>query len=179
MCGRIQAGRQGEVDGLSVSQILGRGIQAEESVRRNQHANSGNGMTCKTTKGYPRVTAGPLRHQYVHRIVAAAIIGRDLKKDEQVDHRDRNRLNFHFSNLIVRGEKDHGWVSAKQAYFMDHIKEVADKKEWDEFMAEEDAKRVKEIAVAKAKGEPWQCEDGKLEDAWDVRHGDAELQPLD
>ncbi len=136
---------------------------------RNQHRNSGSGTTCKTTKGYPRVTAGPLRHQYVHRIVAAAMLGRDLKKDEQVDHRDRNKLNFHYSNLIVRGELDHAWVSAKQAWYMKHIKEPSDKKEWDEFMAEKDAERMEEIAVAKASGAEWVCDDGKLEKDWEGR----------
>lgn len=29
-------------------------------------------ITFKTTKGYPRITAGPLRNQYFHRVIAAA-----------------------------------------------------------------------------------------------------------
>ncbi len=44
------------------------------------------GTTCKTTKRYPRCTAGPLRHKYIHRIVAAALLGRELTKDEEVHH---------------------------------------------------------------------------------------------
>ena len=98
-----------------------------------------NGHTHKTTKRYPRVTAGPLRGQYLHRVVAAAMLGRELKKDEQVDHKDGNRLNFHFSNLRIVGEQDHGWISSKQAWFMKQ-KDGRLKKEWDEFMAERDAR---------------------------------------
>ena len=123
--------------------------------------NAKNGTTVKTTKRYPRVTAGPLRHQYVHRVVAAALIGRDLKKDEEVDHRDRDRLNFHFSNLIVRGSKDHGWVSAKQAWFM-RRKDEREKKEWDAFMEEEHQRFQSQVLAAKSGGEKWLEEDGKI-----------------
>lgn len=92
------------------------------------------GYTNATTKGYPRITAGPLRNEYLHRVIAAAMLGRDLKKDEQVHHRDGNKLNFDFRNLVVMGEADHGWVSAKQAWYMKR-KEEQDKAEWDAYMA--------------------------------------------
>lgn len=90
-----------------------------------------------TKKGYPRITAGPLRGQYLHRVIAAAMLGRELTKDEEVDHKDRNKLNFHFSNLVIRGHSDHGWVSAKQSWFMRH-KDAELRKEWDEFMDQRD-----------------------------------------
>jgi hypothetical protein len=114
----------------------------------------GTGTTCKTTKKYPRVTAGPLRHQYIHRIVAAAMIGRALTKDEEVNHKDRNRLNFWFTNLFILGNEDHGWVSAKQAHFMRH-KDEREKLEWDAFMAEQEAEQNVEIARARNEGVPW------------------------
>lgn len=102
------------------------------------------GTTCKTTKNYPRVTAGPLRYQYIHRIVAAAMLGRDLKKDEEVHHRDGDERNFHFSNLVIRGQKDHGWISAKQAWYMKEqdgkLKEV-----WEKFIKEEDERQHRDI----------------------------------
>lgn len=103
-----------------------------------------NGHTRRKTKKYPRITAGPLRGQYIHRVVAAAMLGRALTKDEQVDHRDGNKLNFWFDNLIIRGEPEHGWVSAKQAWFMKR-KDDELKKEWNEFMAEKDAEQQDEI----------------------------------
>jgi hypothetical protein len=137
-------------------------------MRRNQNENSGSGTTAKTTKGYLRITAGPCRHQYVHRIVAAAMLGRELREDEQVHHGKGGKLDPRHWNLLILGENDHGWISAKQAYFMEHIKEVADKKEWEEFMDEQAALQAKEIAVAKGQGVPWQPKDGSLERAWEA-----------
>jgi hypothetical protein len=58
-------------------------------------------------------------------------------------------------------------VSAKQAYYMQNIKEVADKKEWDEFMDEQAALQAQQIAVAKSLGVPWRAVDGALEQAWE------------
>jgi len=138
-------------------------------VRRNQHANSGNGSTAKTTKGYLRLTAGPCRHQYVHRIVAAAMLGRELKKDEQVHHRG-DKLDPRHTNLFILGERDHTWVTAKQAWYMKHIKEPADKQEWEEFMAARAKEQEREIAVAKLHEVPWQCVDGQMERKWENRN---------
>ena len=121
-------------------------------------------------KGYPRVTAGPLRGQLVHRIVAAAFIGRDLKKDEEVHHRDYNRLNFHWSNLMIMGEKDHGYVSAKQAWYMKE-KDRKEKLAWDAFMSEKAEEFRTEVTQARAEGLPWDPSqiDGNLEAAWEAR----------
>jgi hypothetical protein len=94
------------------------------------HGGSVSGTTHKTTKGYLRITAGPHRHQYLHRLVAAAMLGRKLHKSEQVHHLDNNKQNCWFTNLYVLGEKDHGWVSAKQAWFVANVVAVRDKREW-------------------------------------------------
>jgi hypothetical protein len=118
------------------------------------------------------MSAGPLRYQYIHRIVAAAMIGRALTKDEEVDHRDRNKLNPWFTNLIIRGEKDHGWVSAKQAHFMRH-KDAQEEAEWEAFMARQDQKQAEEIAAARCEGKPWYGEDGRLAKAWEEEHSNA------
>lgn len=127
------------------------------------------GTTCKTTKRYPRVTAGPLRNQYVHRIVAAAMIGRELTRDEEVNHKDQDRRNFWFTNLYVLGQQDHGWVSAKQSHFMRH-RDSAEKIEWDTFMTEQEAQQAVEIARAKNENRPWEGRpDGALRQAWEER----------
>ena len=119
------------------------------------------GITCKTTKRYPRVTAGPLRHKYVHRIVAAALLGRELTKDEEVHHRDNDRRNFNWDNLIVLGEKDHGWVSSKQAWYMREAN-VLEKRQWDEFMEEESKRFQNEVALAKSERRVYNVVDGAV-----------------
>lgn len=139
-------------------------------MKRNQHRNSGAGTTAKTTKGYIRITAGPCRHTYVHRLVAAAKLGRELKKDEQVHHLNSDKLDPRHHNLLIVGEKDHGWVSALQAYFMENIKEIEDRKEWDEFMDEQAALQAKAIATAKGHSVPLQIRDGALQEAWEAEN---------
>lgn len=126
------------------------------------------GTTYKTTKGYPRVTAGPLRHKYVHRIVAAALLGRELERSEEVHHKDGNRKNFNWDNLMVLGSQDHGWVSAKQAWYMREL-DVKLKQEWDEFMSEEEKKFDEQIREAKKEGKPWSVQDGQIEERWENR----------
>lgn len=103
-----------------------------------------NGFTI-TKKGYPRITAGPLRGKYLHRVIAAAMLGRELTKDEEVDHRNRNKLDFGHTNLVIRGHKEHGWVSAKQAWFM-RRKDATLKREWDEFMETRDLEQKIQVS---------------------------------
>lgn len=52
-----------------------------------------------TLQKYLRITAGPQRGKYVHRLIVAARIGRDLHDWEEIDHKDGNTLNDHPSNL--------------------------------------------------------------------------------
>jgi len=124
------------------------------------------GTTCKTTKRYPRVTAGPLRHKYIHRIVAVALLGRELNKDEQVHHRDGDRRNFNWDNLLVLGEKDHGWVSAKQAWYMKEMN-VLEKRQRDEFMEEEAQRFHTNISLAKSEGVPYNVPDGCMRERFE------------
>jgi hypothetical protein len=125
-----------------------------------------NGLTFKTTKKYPRVTAGPLRHKYVHRIVAAALIGRELTKDEEVHHKDGNRLNFNWDNLMVLGSKDHGWVSSKQNWYMKEHDFLL-KQQWDDYMDEEYKRFDADVALAKANGVPYNVEDGQMRERFE------------
>lgn len=120
-----------------------------------------------TEKGYLRFNAGPLRKQYVHRVVAEAFLGRPLTKDEEVHHRDGNRRNPHWQNLIVYGERDHGWVSSKQAWFMRN-REAAEKREWDAFMAEEAAQYQADVKLAKAFEKPHVTQDDVIQDRWNA-----------
>ena len=126
------------------------------------------GTTCKTTKRYPRCTAGPLRHKYIHRIVAAALLGRELTKDEEVHHKDGDRRNFNWDNLLVLGSKDHGWVSSKQNWYMrEH--DFLLKQEWDDYMETEYKRFAADIAVAKTNGVPYSVEDGQMRERFEGR----------
>jgi hypothetical protein len=98
------------------------------------------------------------------------MLGRELKKDEQVHHRNQDKLDPRFVNLFVLGERDHTWVTAKQAWYMKNIKEPADREEWDAFMAARAADQAREIAAAKATGVPWECVDGQVQEKWENRN---------
>jgi hypothetical protein len=50
---------------------------------------------------------------YQHRYVMEQHIGRELKKDEVVHHKDGNRLNNDISNLELMTAKEHGIHHAK------------------------------------------------------------------
>src|SRR5439155_865780 len=118
----------------------------------------------------------PLRHQYLHRIVAAAMVGRALTRDEEVNHKDQDRRNFWFTNLFILGNTDHGWVSSKQAYFMRH-RDAAEKQEWDTFMADQEQQQAIEIARAKNDGVTWPgLPDGALQTAWERRNEETKTQ---
>lgn len=87
-------------------------------------------------QGYPRIGAGPLRGRRLHRIIAAAKIGRPLKPDEDVHHKDGNKLNCSPNNLEVLGHKEHGCVSAKQHWYVKQ-NDIRLKNEFDEYFESE------------------------------------------
>lgn len=87
-------------------------------------------------QGYPRMSAGPLRGIRIHRIIGAAKLGRPLRKDEDVHHKDRDRLNFSPENIEVMGHREHGCVSAKQHHVLKELN-ISLKSEWDAFFEAE------------------------------------------
>ena len=61
-----------------------------------------NGGTVVNDSGYLRISAGPLRDVYVHKLVMEAKLGRPIDpKVEEVHHKDGDRLNCHPDNLEV------------------------------------------------------------------------------
>lgn len=90
------------------------------------------------------------------------MLGRELTKDEQVHHKDTDRRNFNWDNLIVLGEQDHGWVSAKQTWYMKEMN-ILEKCQWDEFMDEEARRFHSEVALAKAEGRVYNVVDGVIQ----------------
>lgn len=83
-------------------------------------------------KGYIRICAGPFRGMRLHTLIGIAMKRRRLKKDEDVHHKNRDKLNpCPLCNVEVLGHKEHGYVSKAQHQFMLR-KEEHDRKEWEE-----------------------------------------------
>ena len=72
------------------------------------------GGTHTNGDGYLRITAGPLRGVYVHRLVLEAKLGRPLAPDENAHHIDGDRLNDHPDNLEAVHESEHGSITWRQ-----------------------------------------------------------------
>jgi hypothetical protein len=90
---------------------------------------------CISSKGYPRYCSGKNRDKYVHRVKMEEYLGRPLRKDEDVHHKQGNKLDFRISQLEVRDHTMHGWYSAVQFWFM-REKDKKERKAWDEYFAE-------------------------------------------
>ncbi|MFZ3343360.1 MAG: hypothetical protein WA213_20955 [Terriglobales bacterium] len=54
--------------------------------------------TTITAKGYVRITAGPQRGMYLHRLLAAFKEGCPLRKDEDSHHSNKVKLDFSYEN---------------------------------------------------------------------------------
>jgi hypothetical protein len=91
--------------------------------------------TYQDDRGYLRISAGPLRGQRVHVLVAEAKLGRKLKRSEVVHHANGDKLDCRPENLIVLSERDHNAVSAKQYWFLKKM-DLLEKKMWDSYHSE-------------------------------------------
>jgi hypothetical protein len=102
-----------------------------------------NGRYHLTEKGYFRYHSSHHRNRYVHRVIVEQKLGRQLRKDEDVHHRNGVKTDNRLRNLQILSHTEHGWVSAKQHWYMKR-KEETDKKEWEEyFNVGESSKRTK------------------------------------
>lgn len=63
---------------------------------------------------YLRISAGPLRGKYVHTLIMEAKLGRKLRKDETVEHRDGNGLNCAIRNLTVVSRPENSRLMRKR-----------------------------------------------------------------
>ena len=90
------------------------------------------GGTSVDSKGYLKFTAGPHRGKRVHIFVAEQVLGRKLTKDETLHHRDFNLLNPDWSNLLLIGRREHGFISNRQRWFLNNrdMKELAAYQQW-------------------------------------------------
>lgn len=66
------------------------------------------------SKGYLVVKSGPHRDVRVHTLVAEAMLKRKLQKDEDVHHKNGDKLDCNWENLEIKGHQEHGAVSSRQ-----------------------------------------------------------------
>lgn len=59
----------------------------------------------KRCNSYPKIGA-----QHAHRLVFEKHLGRPLRSDEVIHHKDGNRLNFELSNLQLTNRAEHGRI---------------------------------------------------------------------
>lgn len=76
------------------------------------------GVSVHSNGGYLKITSGPLRDKLVHVVVAEGMLGRKLKKDEHVHHKDGNVKNPHWTNLLILAESIHNAVSTRQYWYL-------------------------------------------------------------
>ena len=65
------------------------------------------GGTYINSDGYLRISAGPLRNVYVHRLVLEAKLGRPLAEDEEAHHINGDKLDCRADNLEARKVEHH------------------------------------------------------------------------
>jgi hypothetical protein len=68
--------------------------------------------------GYPRMGCGPQRNKLVHVLVAEGMLGRPLRRDEHIHHKDGDTKNPHWTNLLVLDASTHGAVSSRQYWYL-------------------------------------------------------------
>lgn len=86
-----------------------------------------------SSKGYPRFHVKALRNKYVHIVMMEHYLGRKLERDEEVHHRDGNKLDWSRENLKIMGQREHGWYTALQHWYMENIHGHLEKRAWDEY----------------------------------------------
>jgi len=74
-------------------------------------------------RGYRRYSAGPKRYKRVHRDLMEQHLGRPLRRDEHVHHRDENKLNNQehadgMWNLELLDESTHNAITARQYWYL-------------------------------------------------------------
>lgn len=79
---------------------------------------------------YLRISAGPLRGEYVHRLIAMAMLGRELRPGEEVDHKDTDSLNPHPKNIRVFTAVGHGRVTANAQQVPEDVQVILDGEQW-------------------------------------------------
>lgn len=67
-----------------------------------------------TSQGYISYTRGEMCEKLYHRVLVESFIGRKLRKDEVVHHKDGNKLNNDISNLVIMTPSEHALYHAQR-----------------------------------------------------------------
>lgn len=76
------------------------------------------GTSRHSNGGYLKITAGCCRNKLVHVMIAEGMLGRKLRKDEHVHHKDGDVSNPRWTNLIVLDVTVHNAVSNRQYWYL-------------------------------------------------------------
>jgi len=87
-------------------------------------------------KGYWRYSAGPNRNKRVHRVLMEEHVGRLLRKDEVVHHRNGLKTDNRMENLELMGEAQHNAVSSKQYWYLRKFVWPQEKQSWESYFGE-------------------------------------------
>ena len=67
--------------------------------------------------GYIRITCGPLKGKYLHRLLMEAKLGRPLEADEEVHHLNGDKLDCRLENLeVVKVEEHRAYLNGRPAW---------------------------------------------------------------
>ena len=87
-------------------------------------------------KGYWRYSCGPNRGKRVHRVMMEKHVGRQLRKDEVVHHRNGLKTDNRMDNLELMGEAQHNAVSSKQYWYLKKFVWLQEKQAWESYFGE-------------------------------------------
>lgn len=115
---KSQAAKLSTFDWSSHAQKIGKlpmPESAKEKLRAARLSAPATGYSLKPN-GYYEFTKGQHKGRSIHRVVAEIKIGRPLKKDEVVHHKDRNKANNNPDNLEVMTRGEHTALHRKEGW---------------------------------------------------------------
>lgn len=99
--GKLGSGWRGKTRSFSKAHV-----ESMTKSARARGARDAAGVSIKPN-GYMEITRGKDKGRSLHRVIAEQIIGRPLRPDEVVHHKDHNRSNNDPSNLQVMMRAEH------------------------------------------------------------------------
>lgn len=104
-------------EGRGISPLSGKyertpGVRAKLSATRRLIMEKAARGFRVNSNGYIELTRGPHKGRPLHDVIGEAVLGRALRPDEVVHHKDRNRTNNAPENLEVMTSSEHGRLHA-------------------------------------------------------------------